>query len=496
MRASVLVFFGVLAVLASATRQSGGQPARPAANGTPPAKPYGTGMPAFAQVPTASCGSSPCHGGGSVGQVGSEHTTWAPVVNTDGPHDPHAKAYRVLFNETSVRMGKLLGIAAPHKEALCLKCHAIDNVRPADAVADGVGCGACHGPAEKWLEAHYAPGWKGLSNKQKWDDYGFVPTDNLVARSLNCAGCHVGDADREVNHDLIAAGHPRLAFEAARFHAAPQYRKHWVEKIPQPAFEVRTWVVGQAAALRASADLLRARAERAAAGDEKAAWPEFSGLACYSCHQTIGTGDIRRTGGQADRPVGRPGWEVWSNAAVGVAAELCPEVFAGVSAPDLRAVTELRKVMGKSTAPSPKAVAAQAGKAVAELDAWLAILQAAEDRDPAPRVSPAVARKFVARLTDNALAKDKDGHTVLADHDWDALAANYLGCAAMYSAAGGKAGEPGWAEPVKALGDKLRFPAGKDSPSGLDRKGLDGVRDGFQRFQKLFDATSVTRGKP
>jgi hypothetical protein len=492
-RATVLVLLGVLAVFATATSESGGQPARPNGNGAPPAKPYGLGMPAFAQVPTASCGSQPCHGGGAPGQVGSEHTTWAPVVNPDGPHDPHAKAYRVLFNADSTRMAKLLDLkVAAHEYPLCLKCHAVDNVKPAAAVADGVGCGSCHGPAERWLEAHYAPGWKGLSNRQKWEDYGFVPAGNLVARSLNCVGCHVGDAEKEVNHDLIAAGHPRLAFESARFHATPEYRKHWAEKVPQPAFEVRAWVAGQAATLRAATDLLRARAERAAKDDPKACWPEFAGLACFSCHQTVGSADIRRPAGQAKRPVGVSGWEVWSNAAAGVAAELTPEAFAGVTGPGLGELDELRKVMGK-TFPDPKRVAAHAAKAVAELDAWLAALQAAEDRDPSPRVSPAALREFVSRLSRNALSADGKA---LADHDWDALAANYLGCAAMYHAAGGKAAEPGWTDPLRVLGERLRFPKGTNSPAGLDRKGLDAVRDGFQQFQKQLGSAAVTRGKP
>src|SRR5437762_4932733 len=100
-------------------------------------------------------------------------------------------------------MAKSLGIAAAHKEALCLKCHAIDGVKPEMAVSEGVGCDACHGPAEKWLNAHVEPGWKHLSSRAKWEGYGFVPAENLVARSVNCVKCHVGGADRDVNHDLI-----------------------------------------------------------------------------------------------------------------------------------------------------------------------------------------------------------------------------------------------------------------------------------------------------
>src|SRR5262249_1707977 len=159
------------------------------------------------------CAAAACHGGGQPGKKGSEHSTWAPDLDTDGPHDPHARAYRVLFNADSARMGKALGIT-PHKDSRCRAWHAAAGGRPEGAGSEGVGCAGCHGLAEKWLAAHVEPGWKELPNRAKWERYGFVPAGNLVARSLNCAGCHVGDATRDVNHDLIAVGHPRLAFES------------------------------------------------------------------------------------------------------------------------------------------------------------------------------------------------------------------------------------------------------------------------------------------
>ena len=132
-------------------------------------------------------------------------------------------------------MGKHLKIV-PHKDARCLACHAIDSTKEPETrdqiLAEGVGCGGCHGPADKWIGQHYTAEWKALSNREKWEKYGFVPTKNLVARTLNCASCHVGDAGRDMNHDFIAAGHPRLAFEAARFHHQPDYRTHTGRKRP------------------------------------------------------------------------------------------------------------------------------------------------------------------------------------------------------------------------------------------------------------------------
>src|SRR5687768_15025203 len=80
-----------------------------------------------------------------------------------------------------------------HQAALCLQCHAVPNIHPASAVAEGVGCAGCHGPSDKWVAEHYLPSWKALPNREKWERFGFIPTKNLVARSLNCASCHVGD---------------------------------------------------------------------------------------------------------------------------------------------------------------------------------------------------------------------------------------------------------------------------------------------------------------
>jgi hypothetical protein len=483
---------GITGLLASGLLSNGKPPPAAATQPSGP-RPYGLEKPSFGQVSSASCAAAACHGGGHPGRVGSEHSTWAATVFPTGPRDPHADAYRVLSNADSVRIGKLLGIAEPHGEALCLKCHAVDGVKPAPAVSEGVGCGACHGPAEKWLAVHVQPGWKSLSNRTKWEQYGFAPAGNLVARTLNCVGCHVGDADREVNHDLIAAGHPRLNFEYTRFHFSPGYQRHWRDKTPQPDFEVRAWVVGQAATLRAATELLRARAERAATDDPNTPWPEFSGLSCYACHQQIGTGPVRRESATTTRPAGLPGWEVWSNGAAGVAAKLCHEAFPGVETPRLQPLEALKKQMEKRS-PDPKAVAKSAAAAVAELDAWLAALQASEDRYGASRIPAALPRRFAHALSDNALSPKR---VKLSDPDWDALAANYLGCAAMYHAAGGRSAVPAWTDPVRGLTAKLRFPPAKpgrrfDSPAGYGPDDLEAVR---KRFGELYVATEP-RGKP
>src|SRR5690242_11818029 len=67
----------------------------------------------------ASCAATSCHNAnGPSGSKGSEYSTWAA-------YDPHARAYRVLFEERSVRMAKHLKLAEgrPEKAELCLNCH-------------------------------------------------------------------------------------------------------------------------------------------------------------------------------------------------------------------------------------------------------------------------------------------------------------------------------------------------------------------------------------
>lgn len=461
-------------------------PVRP--TGPWPEKPYGIGPPSTKHLPSTSCSASACHGNGRPGRAGGEYSTWAPDLSDDRPPDPHAHAYRVLFSEAAVRMARAVGLAAPHRETACLKCHSVDHVTPASAASEGVGCGACHGGADKWLTEHYTATWATLSRRDKWERFGFVPTKNSTARTLTCVGCHVGDADREVNHDLLAAGHPRLAFEAARFHTLPTYRKHWKERTPQPEFEVRLWVIGQAAGLRASADLLRVRAVRASKGGT-APWPEFSGFSCYSCHRPLGS-----EGDAGERPVsaGTPGWERWSTAAVTVAAAHTPELFPGCGAPALKAVHELEQVMAER-APKPEVVRQAAADAVAELDGWLAALQAAEDGG-GERPNPAAAGALIRALAANALTPDRRS---LRDTDWDFLAAHTLGCSAAVHAAGGPGDTPAQAASVRHLHESLRFPpptagASHASPRRFDRDDRERVTESFRT---LLEAGSHTGGK-
>ena len=97
-----------------------------------------------------------------------------------------------------------------------------------------------------------------------------------------CASCHVGDRQRNMNHDMIAAGHPPLFYEFTTYHH--RLPKHWRDPRTKDAehYESTLWFVGQIAALEAQVALIESRAE-----NTSAAWPEFAHLDCAGCHQPL-----------------------------------------------------------------------------------------------------------------------------------------------------------------------------------------------------------------
>ena len=88
---------------------------------------------------------------------------------------------------------------------------------------------------------------------------------DLGNRARACTDCHVGGDRAEVNHDLIAAGHPALLFENSSFLDRYRPYQHWSEaedRRRHPAFEVETWAVGQVVSGKAAMKLLAARRGR------------------------------------------------------------------------------------------------------------------------------------------------------------------------------------------------------------------------------------------
>jgi hypothetical protein len=291
-----------------------------------------------------SCAAAACHNAnGPRASKGSEYTTWAT-------HDPHANAYVILFNPQSLQIQKNLihaelakeGTLA-HENALCLGCHA----EPAAPFrADGVGCESCHGPAEQWKATHYRSGFARTTP-------GFQDLKDLTVRAQACVKCHVGEGDRDVNHDLIAAGHPRLRFELGAY--LKNYPKHWSEgadRTRNADFEARAWAVGQAVSAQAALALLQHRA--ATPGKP---WPEFAEYDCAACHHSLKGPDSRAVS-RPGRKVGELPWGTWYFSLAGA--------LVGPGGAPLR---ELEDLMARSY-PDRVKVQEKAGEAEAALLRW------------------------------------------------------------------------------------------------------------------------------
>jgi hypothetical protein len=373
--------------------------------------------PAARWMGVHSCTARACHGNPGDERVhpaiwGNEHAIWQE-------RDKHARAYRVLFDKPAIEMAERLGLPPAHKAKQCLACHApaaSQSHADASLLTEGVSCEACHGAAGKWLVAHTSAGWKGLDPQRKHRDYGLLPTKDLVERARLCADCHVGapdrdgdgSPDRDVNHDLIAAGHPRLTFEFAS-HLA-RLPTHWSEKGPNDRrqygdFEARAWVIGRAVGLKAGLDLLSARAAAADAGHAGAAWPEFSEYHCFSCHRELPAGRNPQPG------LGLASWNSWNRALL----PLLTEQTAG-NIDLLSSVEAVSQSMLKLNN-DPGQTALQAAEASRDLDLWLTHI--ADDRYDLASI------RHWQRMLSSA------GRQIDGEPDWDQAAQLYLGLAAM-----------------------------------------------------------------
>jgi hypothetical protein len=236
-------------------------------------------------VGTVNCASSNCHGQAAARDpsvspiLQNEYTTWMRL-------DKHARAYSVLLNDQSRRIARNLGLKEPaHEARLCLDCHAHNP--PAalkgerHTVSEGVGCEACHGPAEKWIKSHTLAGATHADNIAR----GLYPTSDPVAAAKLCLSCHFGDETRFVTHRMMGAGHPRMSFEIDTFSAlAPAHYRidaDW-QKRKGEHDSVKLWAIGQALAARQMLDTLT-DPKRGRDG----LFPELVLFDCHACHHPM-----------------------------------------------------------------------------------------------------------------------------------------------------------------------------------------------------------------
>lgn len=278
------------------------------------------GMHASQYAGVHSCSGLGCHGALQASSSGiklNESTVWAG-------EDHHARAYAALTGERGQRIGKNLGVDAAH-EVQCLACHVTPQLAKEIAKTpgvhpranSGVSCEACHGPAAvpgaSWLTEHTRQPWK--DNKIDKKPYQMVDLADVKVEAATCVGCHVGAPkdpeagipERDLNHDLMAAGHPRLTFELTAF--LENMPPHWQEKGKD--HEARSWAVGQVATAKAAVALLEHRAKHAK--DNKAPWPEFAEANCFSCHAGLRVPSWRREGSGKGHGLGTIPYSDWQS---------------------------------------------------------------------------------------------------------------------------------------------------------------------------------------
>jgi len=185
-------------------------------------------------VGAVGCRSSSCHGG--AGEKRSQYITWSQK-------DFHTRAYAILLDARSARIGEAVGVSQPQSSARCTVCHS-----PFQSVAqtrltstarpdEGVSCESCHGAAQPWLRGHTRTDWTYATRVAA----GMRDLRNLYVRANSCVACH-----QNVDADILKAGHPELVFEFDS--QSVNEPKHWRDE--DPASGPRSWLTGQAIALR------------------------------------------------------------------------------------------------------------------------------------------------------------------------------------------------------------------------------------------------------
>jgi hypothetical protein len=295
------------------------------------------------------CLAAACHGAPAKDTLAGriDENTWQSSGACWVAADPHTAAYSLLTEKPNrpvkVTAQHIMERYAPGtratEDARCVACHTNPALAAPERFADpharalrneGVGCEACHGSAGGWLHPHTS--WTG-NRREEYAKTGMTPLFDLGERALTCLGCHVGAPEdkarglpvRDMNHDMIAAGHPRLNFDFAEY--LRRLPAHWQEKnrepedgkpVARPLNPAKAWLVGRAAHAEAACKLLASRVDRAAGGDGRTPWPEFAEYNCASCHHDLRADPDTDAQWRKDpqwldgRPLGVPAWQtVW-----------------------------------------------------------------------------------------------------------------------------------------------------------------------------------------
>lgn len=238
----------------------------------------------------ASCATSVCHGKATRDE---NSNVWLNEYRIWSRDDYHSDAYSVLRSEESKAMADKLGLSSARTADVCLDCHA-DNI-PAEKrgekfqISDGVGCEACHGGAEKWIEAHAEDDATHENNLA----LGMYPTEKPEARARLCLSCHVGTEDKFADHDIMAAGHPRMSFELETFTVNQPAHYHVDEDYLERKGNIQSvnmWVNGMVYKAKRQLDLIRS--DRFSG---HGLFPELAFFDCHACHHPMDEQRMRAT---------------------------------------------------------------------------------------------------------------------------------------------------------------------------------------------------------
>lgn len=282
-------------------------------------------------IGSQSCAASSCHGDPR------RETVVGASANYFFDRDKHQLAGTVLRSQRSIEIANRLKLKTnPWQARECLVCHApgavdiTDRTTLSARISEGVSCESCHGAARDWLVPHRSVEWNfsDIRNESHRTQSGFIDTKSLASRIDRCADCHVGNASQMVNHDLIAAGHPRLAFEFAAYQARmPIHWRQADERLRSPVathastwnrstYEARNWLLGQIV----NADHELAMLE-GAANARDSTWPELSQYDCFACHHELASPNWRQARQAWNLRAGELSWGTWN---LGLITEIQP----------------------------------------------------------------------------------------------------------------------------------------------------------------------------
>ena len=269
-----------------------------------------------------------CHGSHEFLDSKNPDDLWRSSYQIWAAQDPHSDAYISLWNDQSKKIVSILTRASKdsYQEIInkqCISCHStvpweMSSENPANQaefasilfLSNGVSCISCHSESaldtklggQEWIAAHAKKNWTNVGQTAK-KAMGLLDLARLDVRAQACMKCHIGSQGRDVNHDLIAAGHPRLGFEYSSH--LKRLPKHWAEKNTN-RLNSTCWSVGQIEAARSLLSLLQQRV--VAANNDGGVWPEFTEYNCHHCHHELYGNWYFRS---ENAGVARPSWGTW-----------------------------------------------------------------------------------------------------------------------------------------------------------------------------------------